>query len=29
MEAVRAFVGGSDLFVSLPTYGKSAIYAML
>ena len=30
MEAVRAFVGGSDVFVSLPTgYGKSAIYAVL
>ena len=30
MEAIRAFVGGSDVFVSLPTgYGKSAIYAML
>ena len=26
MEAVRAFVGGSDVFVSSPTgYGKSAM----
>ena len=30
MEAVRVFVGGSDIFVSLPTgHGKSAINAML
>ena len=30
IEAVKAFVGGSDVFVSLPTgYGKSVIYAVL
>ena len=30
VEAVKAFIGGSDVFVSLPTgYGKSVIYAVL
>ena len=30
MEAIIAFVGGRDVFVSLPTgYGKSIIYASL
>ena len=30
MEAVKAFVGGSDILVSMPTgYGKSVIYAVL
>ena len=30
VEAIMAFVKGSDVFVSLPTgYGKSVIYAVL
>ena len=30
VKAVKAFVSGSDVFVSLPTgYGKSVIYAVL
>ena len=30
VEAVEAFLGGSDTFVSLPTgYGKSIIYSVL
>ena len=30
MEAVTAFMSGSDVFVALPTgYGKSIIYAIL